>query len=88
VSSRVYRLRQVELTSVDADDELVALDLQKSLYLGVNSSGRALWRRLATDATEADLVTLLAETYGITAEVAARDVRAFLADLDEAGLLA
>jgi hypothetical protein len=78
----------VALTSVDADDELVALDMQKSLYLGVNSSGRMLWRRLATDASKADLVTLLVETYGIAAEAAARDVGVFLADLDEAGLLA
>jgi hypothetical protein len=78
----------VALTSVDADDELVALDMQKSLYLGVNASGRTLWRRLATDASEADLVALLVETYGVAAEAAVRDVGAFLADLDEAGLLA
>jgi hypothetical protein len=74
--------------SVSADDELVALDMHTSLYLAINSSGRGLWERLATEASEDELVTLLVDTYDIDADTATRDVRAFLRDLEAKGLLA
>jgi Coenzyme PQQ synthesis protein D (PqqD) len=88
VSGRAYRLREDALMAVEAGDELVALDLRSSMYLGTNASGRLLWRRLGTDATADELAALLCASYAIDPEAAARDVVVFLDELAAAGLLA
>jgi len=88
VSGRRYRLREEALMAVEAGDELVALDLRSSMYLGTNASGRLLWRRLGADATAEELAALLCASYAIAPETAARDVTVFLEELDAAGLLA
>jgi hypothetical protein len=87
VSGRVYRLRDEALMSVEAGDELVALDMRTSMYFGANASGRLLWRRLSTDASAAELAGLLSATYGLDAGTATRDVEVFLEELRDAGLL-
>lgn len=85
---RTYRLRADALAAVKSGDELVALDLRRSLYLSTNSSGRALWDRLAEGATIAQLADTLQERYGIDATVAAEDAVAFVRELGEHDLLA
>ncbi len=83
---------QITADGVDAreiDGETVILDTRRSLYLAVNQSGTVLWRRLKQGATRDELVASLTESFdGIDAEVAAADVDAFLALLEEHDLLA
>jgi hypothetical protein len=60
------------------DDEIVALDVESSRYMGLNESGALLWTAIAQGTTRSELIRLLADTYTLDAEVAERDVDEFL----------
>lgn len=75
------RLRDAGLTWQKIGDDIVVLDLDGSVYLQVNGSGRVLWEALADSATEPELVDILIEQFGIDRTRAESDVAAFLADL-------
>ena len=81
------KLREGGTTWNIVGDEVVILDLEGSVYLKLNGSGRVLWERLADGCTEDDLVASLIDTYAIEAELATTDVRTFLAQLNERGLV-
>jgi hypothetical protein len=83
----MMRLRQDGLTWHVAGEDVVVLDLQGSVYLKLNGSGRILWERLVEPCAEADLIRALVETYGIDEERATADVDGFLTDLRNRGLL-
>jgi hypothetical protein len=83
----MVRLRQAGLTWNVTGDDVVVLDLDGSVYLKLNGSGRLLWERLASTSTEDELVSALVDTYGIDRERAASDVAAFLDDVRRRGLL-
>jgi hypothetical protein len=82
------KLREEDLTWREIDGEIVAIDVAKSAYLSSNPAGSLLWTMLASGATREELATRLVETFGIDRERAETDVDAFLASLDERGLLA
>ena len=81
------RLRQAGLTWHVAGEEVVVLDLEGSVYLKLNGSGRVLWERLADSSTEPELVAALVEEYGVHEGRASADVAAFVDDLRRRNLL-
>lgn len=82
------RLRRQALTWQVVGDEVIVLDLDGSLYLKVNGSGRVLWEALAEAATtDSELIDLLVSGYDIDRSRASADVAAFLADLRSRGLI-
>jgi hypothetical protein len=87
VAAELLRLRRQHLEWLEADGEIVALDLDNSNYLATNPSGALLWDALAEGATLEELVAKLVETFGIDPQVARADVDAFVAQLSEGGLL-
>ncbi len=68
-------------------DQLVVLELTSTTYLTLNGSAKQLWLCLTDGATKEELVGMLVDTYGISAEQAVSDVESFLAALTERGLL-
>lgn len=70
------------------DEEIVALDLARSVYLGVNASGAALWPALVAGATRPELEAILVGRFDITPDQAVADVGAFLDGLQEHDLIA
>jgi hypothetical protein len=84
----VVQLRQDGLSWHVAGDEVVILDLEGSVYLKLNGTGRVLWERLTSPATEDDLVRALLAAYDIDKERATADVAAFVADLRQRDLVA
>jgi hypothetical protein len=66
--------------------EIVVLDLEGSVYFGLNGTAASLWRRLTSTASRADLIALL-HNLGADASQAARDVDDFLAELARFSLL-
>jgi hypothetical protein len=52
-----------------------------------NGLGGQLWRSLEQSQTEQDLIALVMRKFGVSADVAEADVRAFLGDLKEIGLV-
>jgi Coenzyme PQQ synthesis protein D (PqqD) len=85
--ARVFRLRQGSVTWRDLGGEVIALDLSRSVYLGLNAAGRVLWARLVGGATEDELAESLVDAFGIDAGQAAADVTSFLEDAGRRGLL-
>lgn len=81
------RLRGAGLEWRTVEEEVLALDLPRESYLGVNRSGSKLWQILAEGATKEELAQALVDSYGIAHEDASRDVSAFLEALREQGLL-
>ncbi len=81
------QLRSKDLTWHVVGDELVVLDLEGSVYLSINGSGRLLWERLAESSTVDDLIGCLVENFDVDGSTAEQDVASFLADLQSRGLL-
>ncbi len=63
------------------DDEVVALDLNASAYLGVNDTGARLWPLVAVGTTERQLVETLVAHFHLDVEQAGADVGAFVDQL-------
>lgn len=84
---REIRLRRTGLEWRAIEGEVVALDFQGSVYLGINPSGAALWPLLAKGASRVELEHTLVTTFGLETRQAAADVEAFLGALADKGLL-
>jgi hypothetical protein len=87
VDEGVMRLRSEGVAWTDVDGEVVALDERESVYVAANEAGGLLWNALAEGATRQELSGALAAAYGLSAERAAADTDAFLAQLRARGLL-
>lgn len=83
----VHRIRAEAVDWLDVDEQVIALDSEKSVYVSINQSGAVLWHRLVAGATEDELADQLVATYGIAGEQARNDVLAFLDMLAAQGLL-
>ena len=81
------QLRQSGLTWHVVGDEVVVLDLDGSVYLKLNGSGRVLWEALAEPSTEAALVASLQQRFDVDEDRATTDVAGFLGELRRRGLL-
>lgn len=81
------RLREKDLHWRAVEGEIVALDMSSSEYLSVNGSGALLWDALSNGTTQPALVALLTERFDLAADVAQRDVDAFLTALRTQRLL-
>lgn len=60
------------------EGETVLLDIESSLYLGINDAGTVLWPVMVRGADREELVELLASTYGLEEPQAASDVDVFV----------
>lgn len=82
------RIRTERLTWRELDDEIIALDLDKSSYFTANPAAAVIMKRLADGGASAEeLVDLLLGEFDVSREVATADVETFLSDLDRDGLL-
>jgi hypothetical protein len=70
-----------------AGDEVVALDGEPGRYMSTNAAGGLLWHALAEGASREELAGRLVAEFGIAPDRAARDVDAYLAELEGNGLL-
>ena len=69
-------------------EEVVVLDLQGSVYFGLNATAAPLWTMLARGTTREELVARLVRDRRIDRGRAEADVEEFLAALVESGLVA
>jgi len=70
----------------DVEDELVMLDQESDEYYGLNPVGAFLWDRLEEPQTVRELEAATASEFDVARDRCRDDVRAFLADLLDAGL--
>lgn len=85
--SEQLRLRREGLTWQAVEGEVVALDVEASVYLAANHTGAMLWSMLAEGTTREALVSLLVEAFNLPVETAHADVARFLNQLGERRLL-
>jgi|SRR5450432_508049 len=81
------RLARSRVEFTDVEGEIVALDLERSVYLALSGTGALLWRLLYDGASPEELCRALVTTYSIDVSVAEADVEAFLGELESAGLI-
>jgi hypothetical protein len=81
------RIRADVLEWREVEGEIVALDLRNNTYLAVNRTGAAIWPELVSGAEREELVWQLAQTFDVSADRAAADLDAFLAELADQDLL-
>lgn len=81
------RLRTDRLSWEVVGDEIVALDLSRSEYLGLNPTATALWQTLAAGATREELIDALVQRFEVTVEQAGIDVDGFIAELQALEML-
>jgi len=86
-AERRLRLRAGGVDWKVLEDETIVLDLQGSRYFSINATGTLLWPLLAEGATRPQLVDAVSARWDISAADAGRDVDAFCAELEAAGLL-
>ena len=84
---REYRIRGHAVDWLDVEEQVVALDAEKSVYLSTNPSGAMLWHHLVDGASADELAGELVAAYGIDGDRAAADVAEFLNMLETHGLL-
>jgi len=68
-------------------DAVVILDLASSAYLSLDDVGAAVWGSLAESCTVGELEAGLAAVYDVDPAKLRKDLRAFLADLVDRGLV-
>jgi hypothetical protein len=85
--SRHLRIRPGAVEWRDFEEEVVAVDTRKAVYMAVNRSGSVLWPALLDGTTREELVDRLIQTYGVDRSAAEQDVDAFVSALDEQELL-
>ena len=80
--------RSTDLETRTVDGELVLLDLRAQCYLSLNRTGAELWPLIVEGTTPERLAEALRARFGVSVDVAARDVGILLGQLREADLLA
>lgn len=81
------RLRSEGLSTRELDGKLVILDLHRSQYLTLSTTGTVLLRLMQQGVGTDEMVAALVDGYDVDRDLAIRDVDAFIAQLTEAGLL-
>jgi Coenzyme PQQ synthesis protein D (PqqD) len=85
--SEPLRLRNSAIEWREIDGEVVALDLERSVYVAVNRSGAVLWPALVEGAEREHLVEMLEQEFAIDRDAAERDVDEFIGALRKQALL-
>ncbi len=88
-TNQLYRVDGNRTAFRAVGDEGIVLDLDRSVYFGLNRSAGVLWPCLLAGATRADLVAALvdAEPLPLDERQASAELEAFLTALRDEGLL-
>ena len=84
-ATRYRRADTVSFTELDG--EIVCLNLEAGQYVGMRDVGQAIWEQLDRPRALDDLVHHVTAAYDVEPDAAASDIRSFLLELVEAGLV-
>src|SRR4029453_8808363 len=79
--------RRPDQVSCDLSGQAVILNLNSGMYYGIDEIGAAIWAVLDVPRTLHYLRETILRTYEVDGETCNRDVIAFLADMQSAGLI-
>ena len=69
------------------NDEAVLLDLETRSYFGLDPIGTIIWEGIENNKSETEIVESITQRFAVEAEVACRDLREFLIELRDDGLI-
>lgn len=73
--------------SANVSGESVILGMKDSTYYGLGTVGTRIWEMLQAPVVLGDVVTVMTSEFDVSQEAAAADLLAFVAELDERGLV-
>jgi hypothetical protein len=79
--------RTEEQVSCNLDNEVVVLNLQNSLYYGIDDVGACAWQAITEPKPVGEICKKVAEEFGVTVEQCRDDIIGFLEKLEKAGLV-
>ena len=79
--------RRDSVVSADVADDAILLDIDSGYFFQLNRSAARIWSLLETPLTFGQLCASLQEEFGIEADACRADVREFVADLTERGVV-
>lgn len=80
-------MRAREQVSCEVDAEAAVLNLANGAYYGLDAVGARIWGLLATPKTVGQIRDALLENYDVAAERCESDLKRFLGELAEEGLI-
>jgi hypothetical protein len=87
ISDDTVLVQDQEPIVTTVDQEVVMLSIRASAYFGLNGVGSAIWDMLAEQRSFGDVCAALSSRYDADEATLKRDVRWFLDDLLERGLV-
>lgn len=79
--------RNAELVAADMDGDLVMLSIETGAYYGLTGIAPQIWRTLESPHTVDELITNLLQQYEVSEDVLRADVKVFLSEMKENGLI-
>ena len=87
ISKETIVIRTESHLSTTLDDEAVLLEPEEGVYYGMNEIGTKLWEQLKTPIRVGELESVLLSEYNVDEEVVKKDIREFISNLNDAGLI-
>jgi hypothetical protein len=81
------RVRRIENPGADVGDQHVVMSIDKGVYVGLDSVGRAIWTRIEGPVTVGALCADLAKAYAAEPGALEADVTAFLETMLAQGMI-
>lgn len=80
-------VRNPDLVAADMDGETVMMSVERGEYFGLGGTGSRVWELLAQPCSLAQLCATFAAEYAVDAQTCAADLRGFVEDLLQRGLV-
>jgi hypothetical protein len=83
----VFKIDKTKVFWRENDDEIVLLDIDSGDYYTLNSSGAFIWKKLAEDFDENQIINAIVSEYNIEPSVAKKDLNDIILDFTKEKLL-
>nr|WP_319566042.1 PqqD family protein [uncultured Rhodoferax sp.] len=87
ISDNTRISRKVSIMAADAADQAILLDIDSGYFFQLNKSAARIWTLLESPMSLADVCFALHSNFDIGTVECAEDVRQFVADLSERGIV-
>lgn len=84
--SILYR-QNPDMVATEMDGDFVMMNIGTGEYYSIRGAGARIWELASTPIAEAELVKTLCDEFAVEETVCTADVRRFVAELLEAGLI-
>lgn len=84
--SKLYR-QNPDMVTTEMDGDVVMMHIGTGEYYSIQGTGARIWELASAPIAEVDLVKTICEEYDVGEAACTTDVRGFLTELIEAGLI-